>query len=166
MSNNIFTFIFQCKQCQWAGHPPKQALLTPWQQAVQPNKRVHIDLYGPLQGDPIYKYVAVMTCAFTKWVEVKAIPNKEFPTFAKVVFEEWICRRGVMQLLVPDGGKEFANQILEELCRLMQAKKHVVSSYHPMANGQVERFNRDKRKYLMTMVDGRSNSNCRQAVIN
>jgi hypothetical protein len=131
-------------------------MLTPWQQAVQPNERVHIDLYGPLQGDPIYKYVAVMSCAFTKWVEVVPIPNKEAMTVAKAVFEEWICRRGVMQLLVSDGGKEFANQILEELCRLMQAEKHVVSPYHPMANGQVERFNRDMRKYLMTMVEDTS----------
>ena len=37
--------------------------------------------------------------------------------------------------------KEFANKILEELCNLMQIKKHVVTAYHPQANGQVENEN-------------------------
>ena len=110
-------------------------------------------MFGPLKGDPTYRYVAVITCAFTKWTEVLPLINKEAPTIAKAVFEEWICRRGVMHQLISDGGKEFANSILDELCSLMNAKKHVVTAYHPMANGQVERFNRDMRKYLMTTLD-------------
>lgn len=58
-----------------------------------------------------------------------------------------------MRLLVSDGGKEFANNVLNELSKLMQFNKHVISPYHPMANGQVERFNRDMRKYLMTILN-------------
>jgi hypothetical protein len=153
LTKDVTEFIRRCTNCQKAARPPQPVELTPWLQAVQPNDRVHVDLYGPLQGDPIYKYVAVLSCAFTKWVEVIPIPNKEAPTVAKAIFEEWICRRGVMKLLVSDGGKEFANNILEELCKLMQCDKHVVSPYHPMANGQVERFNRDMRKYLMTILE-------------
>jgi hypothetical protein len=52
---------------------------------------VHIDLFGALKGDPNFKYVAVITCAFTKWTEVIPITDKEAPTVAKAVFEEWIC---------------------------------------------------------------------------
>jgi hypothetical protein len=153
MSQDVTKFVVNCVPCQKAGRPPRPAELTPWVQASAPNERIHIDLYGPLQGDPVYKYVAAMTCAFTKWTEVVPLINKEAPTVAKAVFEEWICRRGVMHLLVSDGGKEFANEILKELCKLMKLNKHVVSPYHPMANGQVERFNKDMKKYLMTMID-------------
>jgi hypothetical protein len=35
----------------------------------------------------------------------------------------------------------------------MQIQKNVVTAYHPQANGQVERFNRDMKKYLTTMLD-------------
>jgi hypothetical protein len=86
-------------------------------------------------------------------VEVVPLPNKEAETVAKAVFEEWICRGGVMNLLVSDSRKEFANYILDELCILMKCDKHIVSPYHPMANGQVERFNRDMQKYLMTILN-------------
>jgi hypothetical protein len=153
LTRDVTEFIRRCKECQLAARPPPPAALTPWEQTSKPNERVHIDLYGALQGDPHFKYVAVITCAFTKWVEVVPLPNKEAETVAKAVFEEWICRRGVMNLLVSDGGKEFANKILDELCILMKCDKHVVSPYHPMANGQVERFNRDMRKYLMTILN-------------
>lgn len=153
MSRDVTSFIQHCGPCQRAQRPPKNAELTPWPATSKPNERVHIDLFGPLKGDPNFKYVAVITCAFSKWTEVLPLTNKEAPTVAKAVFEEWICRRGVMLQLISDGGKEFANSILDELCSLMNAKKHVVTAYHPMANGQVERFNRDMKRYLLTMLD-------------
>ncbi len=145
MSRDVTNFILYCGPCQRAQRPPKNAPLTPWQPTTKPNERVHINLFGALKVDPNFKYVAVITCAFTKWTEVIAITDKEAPTVAKAVFEEWICRRGVMRQLVSDGGNEFANQVLDELCKLMNINKHVVTPYHPMANGQVKRFNRDMK---------------------
>ena len=139
MSQDVVKFISTCDSCQRAQRPPKKAELTPWPACNKPNERVHIDLFGPLRGNDRYKYVAVMSCAFSKWAEVVPLENKEAPTVAKAIFEQWICRRGVMHQLVSDGGKEFANTLLDELCKLMSTDKHVVTAYHPMANGQVER---------------------------
>ncbi len=156
LTNDVTVFIQHCNKCQRSQRHPHNATLTPWPPTMKPNERVHIDLFGPLRGDPNFKYVAVMTCAFSKWTEVVPIPDKEATTIARVVFEEWICRRGVMLQLISDGGREFANNILTELCKLMDINKHVVTPYHPMANGQVERFNRDMRKYLTTMLDDTS----------
>ena len=157
MSQDVVKFISTCDSCQRAQRPPKKAELTPWPACNKPNERVHIDLFGPLRGNDRYKYVAVMSCAFSKWVEVVPLENKEAPTVAKAIFEQWICRRGVMHQLVSDGGKEFANTLLDELCKLMSTDKHVVTAYHPMANGQVERFNRDMKKYLKTMLEDTTN---------
>ena len=157
MGQEVSEFIKNCNQCQRAQRPPKNAELTPWPPCHKPNERVHIDLFGPLQGDSKHKYVAVITCAFTNWTEVTPIANKEAITVAKAVFEEWICRRGTMQQLVSDGGKEFANSLLDELCKLMSINKHVVTPYHPMSNGQAERFNKDMKKYLRTILTDTTN---------
>ena len=157
LGRDVAEFISTCDPCQRAQLPPRPAELCPWPASSKPNDRVHIDLFGPLQGDPTYKYVCVITCAFTKWTEVVPITNKEAPTVAKAIFEEWICRRGPMEQLVSDGGKEFANKILDELCILMSTDKHVVTAYHSASNGQSERYNRDMKKYLKTMLDDTAN---------
>ena len=157
LAKDVTHFIKFCDSCQRAQIPPHKGKLTPWPPTNEPNERVHVDLFGPLRGDPTFKYVAVITCAFTKWTEVVPIINKEAPTVAKAIFEEWICRRGIMRNLVSDGGKEFANTILDELCKLMNVNNHIVTPYHPQSNGQVERFNRDMKKYLVTMLDVTTN---------
>ena len=91
MGQDVTEFIKNCDSCQRAQRPLKHAELNPWPPCHKPNEQVHIDLFGPLQGDPTYKYVTVITCAFTNWTEVVPIKNKEAITVAKAVFEEWIC---------------------------------------------------------------------------
>jgi IS30 family transposase len=80
------------------------------------------------------------------------IPNKESETVAKVIFEEWICQLGVMLKQITDRGKEFAKNVLYELCKLMNINRLIVTAYHPQANGQAERFNRHMKKYLTNNV--------------
>ena len=67
LSRDVTFFIKNCGPCQRAQRPPPNAELTPWPATSKPNERVHIDLFGPLKGNPDYKYVAVITCAFSKW---------------------------------------------------------------------------------------------------
>jgi hypothetical protein len=55
---------------------------------TSPNERLHIDLYGPLKTSAAGNhYVVVMTDAFTKYVELAAIPNKTEDQVAKVLYE-------------------------------------------------------------------------------
>ena len=46
--------------------------------------------------------ILVVTDAFTKYVQLVAIPNKEAATMAKDIFEHWICRFGVPLEIVTD----------------------------------------------------------------
>ena len=39
----------------------------------------------------------------------------------------------------------------------MNINNHIVTPYHPQSNGQVERFNKDMKKYLRTMLDDTTN---------
>ena len=156
MALDVANFIKRCRRCQESKDRNAKSCLTPlrpWPQALGPNTRVHCDLVGPLKSRGENRHVLVLTCAYSKWVELAAIPNKEAPTVATKIFHIWICRWSVMELLVVDGGKEFANKVLAELLRLLGASRHVLSPLHPRAAGQVERFNREMKAYLTSFVD-------------
>ncbi len=51
------------------------------------------------------KYILCMTDAFSKYVELVAIPNKEADTVADAIFAHWICRYGIPVKLITDQGK-------------------------------------------------------------
>jgi hypothetical protein len=54
-----------------------------------------------------------MMDAFTKYIEVAVIPNKEAATVAEAIFNQWICRHSTPVMLLSDQGKEFCNDIRE-----------------------------------------------------
>ena len=49
------------------------------------------------------------TEAFSKLAELVALPNKEAQTVAEALFNRWICRYGLPEEILSDGGKEFCN---------------------------------------------------------
>ena len=52
-----------------------------------------MDLFGPLtSSEKGKKYVMVITDAFTKYVELVALPSKEASVVSKAIYETWITR--------------------------------------------------------------------------
>ena len=127
--------------------------IIPWPQARGFNDRVHCDLVGPFRSNTNNKYILCIIDAYSKWVEIVAIPDKKATTVAWEIFKNWICRYSVPSLFITDNGKEFANQVLDELFKLFQAKHHTVNVYSPRSNGQIEKFNSSLRSYLLAYVD-------------
>ena len=69
--------------------------------------RVHMDLFGPLIVRSAHgkKYMMVMTYAFSMYTELAAICDKKVDTVARAFFEQWICRHGVLAIIVSDRWK-------------------------------------------------------------
>ena len=156
MAADVALFVQACPICFKVQDPKadnNRVPLNPWPQPLGFNTRVHIDLVGPLKSSGPNKHICVLIDSFSKFVELQAIPDKTAETIAKVVFNNWICRYSAPQLLVSDGGREFHNHLLKELLKLTGSKQHVVTSLHPQAQGQVERFNRSLKSYLLHYVD-------------
>jgi hypothetical protein len=95
-----------------------------------------------------------MTDAFTKYVELVAIPDKEAIMVSSAIFNRWICRYGVPAQLITDQGKEFTNQVSKELFTLMDLKHSLTSARHPQCNSQAEVCNKTIAKYLSSYVEG------------
>ncbi len=51
------------------------------------------------------KYIMCITDAFSKYVELVAIPDKSATTVASALFSRWLCRHGLPLEIVSDGGK-------------------------------------------------------------
>ena len=158
MATDIEKFVQNCTVCQRVNDPPafhaNRAELHPLPVPDVPNFRVHIDLYGPLKtSESGKKSVMVCTDAFTKYVELVAIRDKEAPTVARGLFERWICRFSAPKQICNDRGREFLNKLVDYLFERCGISRLTTSAFHPETNGQAERFNRTMRKYLQKVLD-------------
>ena len=155
MHKDIAAHIRSCDSCQRTrtyNHPPKQPL-TPLPQPANINHRLHVDLFGPLAtSDNKNKYICVMTDAFSKYVELVAIPSKTAENVANAIFDTWITRYSCPHEIVTDNGKEFCNQVTKKLFSRLQILHATTSPYHPQANSQVETFNRTIKSYLRSFL--------------
>jgi transposase InsO family protein len=119
-----------------------------------PNTRIHADLFGPMvDASRKSAYILCITDAFTKYAVVTTIQNKDAQTVAKAIFEQWFCKFGIPAQIHTDGGKEFVNKLLGELCELLNVQHTKTTPYHPQCNSQVEVFNKTVKKYLASYVD-------------
>jgi transposase InsO family protein len=154
MTSDICAFVHRGPLCQRvkAKLPAKAGLLS-MPVCSSPNKRLHIDLYGPLKTSvAVNHYVLVMTEAFTKYVELAAISKTE-DQVAKVLFERWFCRFSGPTMMVLDQSKVFCNKLVNRLCALWDVDKRRTLPYHPQTNSSAESYNRSMRKYITAMTD-------------
>ena len=117
-------FVKDCTRCQEAHQgTPQNAPLQSLATAGEPNKRVHMDLFGPLKTRSASgnKVILVITDAFTKYTELVPLHNREASTVARAFFERWICRFGVPIVIVSDRGKEFLNSVMQDLTKWLGA---------------------------------------------
>jgi hypothetical protein len=79
MDKDIIEHLKTCDKCQVTKTTKvSPELLSPLPQCTEPNQPIHADLFGPLRttsGDK--KFILCLTDAFTKYVELVTIPNKE-----------------------------------------------------------------------------------------
>jgi transposase InsO family protein len=156
MDKDINQHIQTCHKCQVRKKNPQPtpALLSPLPQCTEPNQRVHADLFGPLRvSGHQKKFILCMTDAFTKYVELVALPNKESATVACAIFERWICRHGCPLEIITDQGKEFCGQLTEDLFKLLSVRHNTTTAHHPQCNSQAEVANKTIAKYLASFVD-------------
>jgi len=148
MDKYVNHYVRTCIQCQQLKYPTKSEPL----QSITPigtMKKWGIDMVGPLQPTKNgNKYIVVAVDYLTKWPEAKAVKDKSAEAIASFIADNIICRHGVPNELTSDNGKEFDNQLLRHITKRTHVKHIFTATYHPQANGQVERMNQT----LMNML--------------
>ena len=97
------------------------------------------------------RYVLVIVDCFSRWTEACPLPNKTALAVTDAFFQLIVCRFGMPVVIHSDQGREFENNLMQELCLLCGAHKTRPTPYHPASDGLVERFN---RTLLLAMFAG------------
>ena len=116
-----------------------------------PFQRVAIDLVGPLEPrtENRNKYILTLVDYATRYPEAVA---SSFETEANAEALVRIFRRvGIPKKILTDMGSKFTSAVMKEVSRLLSFKQLVMSPYHPICNGLVERFNGKLKKILTRM---------------
>ena len=96
-------------------------------------KQIGIDLSTLPEVDG-FKQLIVCIGYFSKWSQAKAVKDKSAPTVAKFLYEI-ICRHGCMRVQINDQGKEFVNEVSENLHDMTGTEQRITSAHHPQSNG-------------------------------
>ena len=100
-----------------------------------------------------YEDVLVMTDHFSRYAQAFPTKNQTARTTARVLFDNFVVHYGFPARIHSDQGQTFESNLIKELCDIAGVEKSCTTPYHPMGNGQCERFNQTLLKMLGTLED-------------
>ena len=123
------------------------------QKTGYPGQRIYVDLIGPLpETGKMERYILSVEDGFTRHANAYPIPNKEAATVARVLIDEYCSDFGFPVGIHSDNGREFVNQIWEQLCDRLGIKKTTTPTYNPQSN-IVERWHRTLNMMMKTFME-------------
>ena len=99
-----------------------------------------------------------LTDYFTKFVVAVALPTCSASDTALAIFKDFICQFGVPRCILTDQGTSSKNNLMSSLSKLIGFHHILCTPYHPMSNGQAERFNGTFVAQLAKLTDKELNN--------
>lgn len=129
-----------CKVCALQKpqfHRPVQGVLI---KATQPMERLSIDFKGPLPSTTNNKYILTVVDEYSRFPFAFPCPNMHSKTVIKCL-ESIFGLCGMPSFIHSDQGPSFISQELKMYLSQKGVATSKTTPYHPIGNGQVERYN-------------------------
>jgi len=157
MRDDIREYISKCTECQKFdvfrhGYHPMKSI-----EADEPWDHIQIDLIGPLpMSTNEFRWILTIIDVMTGYTILRALKNK---TETETATHLWnlICDFGVPKIIQSDQGAEFVNNVIHQLTSLYGIDHRIISSYHPRADGLVERRNKEIGRILKKQMHAATN---------
>nr|VZI46866.1 unnamed protein product [Spirometra erinaceieuropaei] len=114
---------------------------------------LRIDLVGPLPPSNGPAYMRTCIDRFTRRPVAAPIPDNSVEVVAKAFVTLWASNFGVLATVTTDRGSQFQSMLFRELTSLLGTNRIRTTTYHPQANGLVERLHRQLKTSLMAQPD-------------
>ena len=138
-----------CLQCQLSKiHRHTKAPPSNFPLSTARFDNIHVDIVGPLPPSQGYTYLLTCVDRFTRWPEAFPLRDISAATVAQTLVSGWIARFGVPSTITTDRGGQFESSLWTHLRTLLGTARTRTTSYHPQANGLVERFHRQLKGAL------------------
>ena len=100
---------------------------------------VHLDFLtlGGKADDHMNVSILIGTDHFTKYAQAYVTSKQTAAIVAKTLWENFLVQYGWPEKILTDQVKSFENNLIWELCELVQVKKLHTSPYHPETNDSV-----------------------------
>ena len=148
-----------CIVCQLNKPYPNQKQIAQKQdfkdQSLYFNHRISFNTKGPISpSSEGNSYIMVIVDAFTHYVALNQVPHCNAYYAYTTLYEHWIAKFGLPEVLVTDNGTEFINNEIITLCHLYNIKHKPRTSHAPWKNGLVDGMSRSLQEYLRCIING------------
>ncbi|XP_077553578.1 uncharacterized protein LOC144168479 [Haemaphysalis longicornis] len=116
-------------------------------------EHVHLDIIGPFPQAGPYRYCLTAIDRYTRWPEAWPLEGITAEDVASAFFTGWIARFGAPRRVTTDQGRQFESHLFRLLGLTIGFERLRTTSYHPCANGMIERFHRQFKAAIMCHPD-------------
>ena len=153
MRSDVLRWLRECQSCatsKIAVHTKPRVLPIPV--PVTRFSHVHLDIVGPFPSDRGYRHLLTMVDRTTRWPEAVPIGDTTTEAVLQAFLDNWVSRYGVPETMTSDIGAQFTSELWRRSLSRLGIEISTTTSYHPQANGLVERLHRTLKNALRCVV--------------
>jgi hypothetical protein len=156
MKKDFENYIKSCNVCNQSKPPYtyNRTNLGEYPPATCFNDRIHLDCITNLRKTPAGNTaILTITDAYSGYTMAKPILSPSAEAVQQVLMNSWIATHSFPRVAVTDGGSEFANNNIRNICKFLQIEHRITPPHVSRTNGLVERKNRSIVQFLRTYID-------------